>query len=204
MSSHNLIESYLNRVSSFAVDDIVEIGSVREETNEDNSTAYFHNLSLSIQCSFYTVDLSEESYRKARDICGAQAFNMDGSIFLSNYRSYSRRNISILYLDNYDVVYNDTHRLGLERRVGSVYTDHYSGLLCNEKSAEVHLSQAIAAMPYLVQQALVCIDDTKQIGVNGYWGKGASVVPFLYSKGFVVIDQSTDGVLMGRGVEVVS
>jgi hypothetical protein len=101
-------------------------------------------------------------------------------------------------------VYNEAHRQSLERRVGSVYIDNYSGLLCNEKSAEVHLAQVIAAMPYFSKQALVCIDDTKQTGANSYWGKGASAVPFLYSQGFFIIDKSTDGVLMGRGVEIVS
>ena len=195
MSSHILFEqadiSSLPRPSY-----IIEVGTIREEKPEDhaeNSTCFFKRIAERWGFQFLTVDFSPESIAIARAYVGDRAVLSDGVAFLNSFGSP----ISILYLDNFDVVYNEKHKASLMRRVGTAYELNHE-TITNERSAEVHLRQMEAAFPLLTTPAYVAIDDTIE-KPDGWWGKGARVVPYLLDRGFSICGRGPDGVLLTRG-----
>jgi hypothetical protein len=192
MSSHKLLSTI--SIDSFDNTSIVEIGSAREAKIEDTSTFYFEEISKIINSEFYSVDFSEESNNYAKKIIGEKAIFSDGEIFLKNFNKFSKKKISILYLDNFDVIYNDVHKKSLMKRVGNVYEINNEDLN-NERSAIVHLNQLKAALPFLNNQNVIIIDDTKYLN-NEWWGKGALVIPFLLLSGYKIVTKSEDGILM--------
>ena len=102
---------------------IVEIGSSREiERKEKSSTHFFKKTGDLLDSMFFSVDISEKSHALAQTIVGNQAVCTDGETFLKNFRHLTRRRISVLYLDNFDVIYNDKHEKDLRNRVGEEYT----------------------------------------------------------------------------------
>jgi hypothetical protein len=192
MASHKLIE---NLNLDFIKDTcIVEIGSARETSGPESSTYFFSELSLRSESDFYSVDFSPQSYSLAKNVIGEKAFLSDGVKFLENFSSISDKKISILYLDNFDVIYNDKHKESLLRRVGSVYEDNEEEMT-NERSSVVHLEQMKAALPLLNVKNIVIIDDTRKTDV-GWWGKGALVVPYLLERGYKISSESEDGIML--------
>ncbi len=192
MASHKLIENIDYAFTSNGC--IVEIGSARETSGSDSSTFFFSELAEKTGSEFYSVDFSPNSQKLAAEIIGESAILSDGVAFLKKFKSISSRKISVFYLDNFDVVYNNQHKESLMRRVGNIYEDNNESLT-NERSAVVHLEQMKAAIPLLADKHVVIIDDTKQTEV-GWWGKGASAVPFLLEKGYSIKAQSEDGILL--------
>jgi len=192
VSSHSLFNQIdINRIPKESY--IIEIGSVRDQTqfdSADNSTVYFNRLAGEKGLNFNSVDFSKNSIAYAKQIIGNRAFQSDGVEFLREFTGQ----IGILYLDNFDIVYNEKHRQSLMRRVGTTYEDN-NEVITNQRSAEVHLEQMKEALPKMTCPCFVCIDDT-MIREGGWWGKGAAVVPFLLEQGFEIVRQSEDGVLM--------
>lgn len=194
MASHTLV----NEINlSFATSgSIVEIGAARESSGPDSSTFFLCQLAKQLDAEFYSVDFSEQSWKLAAEVAGDCAFLSDGVEFLRMYPKLSQRRISILYLDNFDIIYNDLHKQSLMRRVGNVYDDR-NEQLTNERSAAVHLEQIETAMPLLAEKNIVVIDDT-QLREEGWWGKGAAAVPFLLNSGYSILVQTNDGVLLAN------
>ena len=194
MSSHGLIEVFGTNFLQNRC--IVEIGSAREMGNHESSTIFFHSLSKAFNAQFFSVDFSPSSYKFAADIIGANAFLLDGCEFLENFSSNTNLKISLLYLDNFDVIYNEQHKKSLLSRVGSIYEDRNEDIN-NERSAQVHFEQLMSALPHLADQNVVIIDDTK-LTESGWWGKGALVVPKLIELGYSIKAKSDDGVLLSN------
>ncbi len=194
MASHKLIECI--KIDFLADASIVEIGSARESSGEESSTFFYSALSKKVNAEFYSVDFSPQSRAMAAEVVGGNAVLSDGTAFLKVYNTYSQRKIALLYLDNFDVVYNDKHKQSLLKRVGSVYDDN-NEVITNERSAAVHLEQIKAAQPFLAIKNVVIVDDTK-LTEDGWWGKGALVVPFLLESGYKIAAQSEDGLLLSN------
>lgn len=172
---------------------VVEVGSQREPQpadSDDNSTTFLKRLADAHGLRFATVDFSRETYENARSFVGDEAHHSDGAAFI---RALDEP-IAVLYLDNFDVVYNEKHRESLMRRVGSAYEDN-AETLNNERAAAVHLEQAEAAMPLLTRPAFVGFDDT-MVRDGALWGKGATAVPFLEAEGFTVVARCEDGLVL--------
>jgi hypothetical protein len=192
MSSHVLLNQI--KFSSLKQGVIIEIGSARETNDEQSSTFYFNQIALKNNTEFFSVDFSEKSWLMAKKIVNDKAILSDGNIFLKNFRSYTKKNISVLYLDNFDVIYNEKHKISLLSRVGSVYLDNKEDLN-NKRAAEVHLEQLITALEYLNNDAIIIVDDTKYIDSN-WWGKGALVVPYLLKNNYKIIIEDEGGVML--------
>ena len=192
MASHKLIEDLnLDFIKGTC---IVEIGSARETSGPDSSTYYFSMLSKKDEADFFSVDFSPQSHSLAKEVVGDSAILSDGVKFLEKFSYWSHKKISVLYLDNFDVVYNDKHKESLLRRIGSVYEDNEEELT-NERSGIVHLEQMKASLPHLHVKNIVIVDDTKKTEY-GWWGKGALVVPFLLEKGYLISNETEDGILL--------
>jgi len=191
MASHELLSSIKkNFVKSTTV---VEIGSSREvDRSEKSSTRYFRELSQELDFRFYSVDFAEESYLLAKEIAGDCAVHSDGAAFLKTLPGATK--ISVLYLDNFDVIYSDEHKIDLLQRVSGAY-DLAGEEINNERSAEVHLEQMLAALPLMAKKSVVICDDT--LLKNGiWWGKCASVVPYLESLGWSIHKKSKVGCML--------
>lgn len=194
MSSHALIKLIAPEFIRGGC--IVEVGSSREpERKGKSSTYYFNWLANKINADFYSVDFSQESYNVAKTIIGERAFRGDGAKFLKNFREISSKKIDVLYLDNFDVIYDDEHGADLERRVGDIYSENGQSLN-NEESARVHLMQMKAAMRHMAKRSVVICDDTLLDENGEWWGKCATVVPFLQKRGWRIIGTSDVGVIL--------
>lgn len=193
MSSH-ILTADIQDLSILNNGLIVEIGSAREANGPESSTFFFNELAKKVNAEFYSVDFSPDSQKMAFEILGKNSILSDGKNFLRNISSYSDKKISLLYLDNFDVIYSEKHKESLYKRVGSAYNDN-NEVISNERSAQVHLEQMIEALPRMGKKSVVIVDDTKKTE-SGWWGKGAKVVPFLLLNGFHVFRSSTDGILM--------
>lgn len=194
MSSHVLLNEI--KYSSLKEGVIVEIGSARETNNEESSTFYFNQIAIKNNTEFFSVDFSEKSWLMAKSIVKEMAILSDGNLFLKNFRNYTKKNISVLYLDNFDVIYNEKHKISLLSRVGSVYEEN-NEILNNKRAAEVHLEQLITSLNFLNDDAIIIVDDTKFID-SSWWGKGALVVPYLINNGFKILSQKEGGVALKK------
>lgn len=192
MASHELLD-LMKDVSFINNSVVVEIGSSREvDRSQRSSTRYFHELCNSVGSTFYSVDFSKDSYELAKEIAGESAVHSDGAEFLESLSAGTR--IAVLYLDNFDVIYSEDHKVDLLSRVGDAYAQAGEEIN-NQRAAEVHLGQMEAALNLMADKSVVICDDTlKKPG--GWWGKCATVVPFLESKGWQVLHIGKVGCLL--------
>jgi hypothetical protein len=196
MSSHVLLNKIELKKLSKGV--IVEIGSARETNSSESSTFFFNKIGKENGIDFFSIDFSKDSYLMAKSIINERAILSDGNIFLKNFRNYTDKNISVLYLDNFDVIYNEKHKASLLTRIGNVYEKN-NEQLNNIRSAEVHLEQLITAIEFLNQDSYIIIDDTQLIDTN-WWGKGAKVVPYLLENGYKIISMEEGGVSLQKEI----
>lgn len=191
MASHELLSSIKHDFLKGTV--VVEIGSSREiDRSEKSSTRFFCELSQRLDFKFHSVDFAEESYRLAKEIAGECAVHSDGAAFLRTLPESTK--ISVLYLDNFDVIYSDEHKIDLLQRVSEAY-DLAGEEINNERSAEVHLEQMEAALPLMAKKSVVICDDTL-LKAGVWWGKCASVVPYLENLGWTVHKKGKVGCML--------
>lgn len=194
MSAHILFQKLdLSQVQKGSC--LIEIGSQRELQDPDspeNSACFLDRLAKTYGLQFFTVDFSKATYEVARSYVGDKAVLSDGAKFLQQLN----KPISILYLDNFDVIYNEKHKESLMRRVGVAYDEHQE-IITNARSAEVHLEQVKVALPLLTTPAFIGFDDT-MIKEGKWWGKGASSVPHLLDLGYQIVAQDENGLIMKK------
>lgn len=194
MSSHILLDEI--NLDFIGGQDIVEIGSAREGDGKTSSTLYFSDVARRKEVHFFSVDFSKYSYKLAHKIVGDRAVHMDGAEFLTQYKTFSTSKIACLYLDNFDVIYSEEHKISLLGRVGDAYALRDEEIT-NERSAQVHLSQLNAALQHLAPEHVIIVDDTKEREFD-WWGKGALVVPQLLSMNYKIKNRSNDGILLAN------
>ena len=194
MSAHILFKDLdISEVPSGSF--VIEVGSQREPSdpnNSENSTCFLDRLATQHGLLFVTVDFSEATYQVARAYVGDKAVLSDGAEFLRGFN----KPIGILYLDNFDVVYSDKHKESLLHRVGTAYDERHE-IITNQRSAEVHLEQVKAALPFLTTPTFIGFDDT-MIKEGKWWGKGASAIPYLLSIGYQIVKQDANGLILKK------
>ena len=175
---------------------IVEIGSARTKEFQDSSTFFFENLSIKYDTDFFTIDFSDEVIDSIPNTFSQIKLKESGEVFLKNYSNYSKKKIGILYLDNFDIIYNEKHKKSLLSRVGDTYSKKNIDLT-NENSAKVHLEQLKLSLKYLHSKAHIIIDDTS-FRQNKWFGKGALCVPYLLENGFQISLKNEDGIAFSK------
>ena len=194
MASHRLLEEL--DLGFLCSGDLVEIGSSRENAH-DSSTFYFNQISKNLGVSFWSVDLSPKSFELAKSIAGTNAIFQDGKAFQKEFIDTNpEKRISCLYLDNFDVVYNEKHFESLKKRVGDVY-EKLGEVLSNERSASIHFEQLMTAYPVLSATSVIIIDDTMtdKNDSQKWWGKGSLCVNFLLERKWKIKFSNGVGVL---------
>lgn len=180
---------------------IIEIGPQRK--GGEGSSLDLYRFANSFGVDFQNVDFSQQTFERARSSVGDRANLSDGKKFVEEYDG----EISILYLDNYDIANSDAHFEDLNRRTKNLYQnlDFHPPTIVEQNlmSARVHLEQAIAAFPKLTEKCLVGLDDTFYRGYGRCWfGKGALAVPYLLTANFRILANHRKGLLLGRGWQV--
>lgn len=168
---------------------IVEIGSERGE----GSTDYLSQLARDKSTELYTVDIVENDIPEKVHL---KKFTMTGEDFLENQFSKLDRRIAILYLDNFDWIWDESNVPDWIRNQISFYQT--KGLTMNNVNSTItHMRQMILAEPFLCDKALVICDDTFYLfGPGTYAGKCSAVVYYLLSKGWRIAESRNSAIAL--------
>ena len=196
MASHTLIKTASNWQSLLKEGCIVEIGSARESI-KNSSTKYFYDISKKYGVNFYSIDFSEYCYGLAKSLIGDKAILGKGEEKIQQIKEQ----ISVLYLDNFDIINNPEHESSLRTRIkkfGNAYQKNNTDIeKTNLLSQKTHLKQAQASLPKLSKNGIVIFDDTPKSG-DGFSGKGGLAVPWLVSQGLKISHTLGTGVLLRK------
>ena len=193
-TSHNFaLNLNLNHLENSV---IVEIGSSRAKDFKESSTFFFEKLSNKYKTEFFTIDFSDEVIESIPNSFTQVKIKDSGENFLKHFPNYSKKKIGVLYLDNFDIIYNEKHKKSLLKRVGDLYSKKNIDLN-NENSAKIHLEQLKLSFEYLHPRAHVIIDDTS-FRQNKWFGKGALCVPYLLENGFQILLENDDGIAFSK------
>lgn len=167
----------------------VEIGSDRYE----GSTNHLACLAEKYNTLLHTIDVNNEAQTRVKHT--NVVWHVDtGSNWTKNYNLINK--ISVLYLDNFDWVWNpnviDSYQL-------KQIEDYKSrGIeMTNENSQAEHLAQAINLTPFFTDNVVIAIDDTYRVN-STFTGKGGTVVPYLLDIGFTIFKTHDYGIILGR------
>jgi hypothetical protein len=118
-----------------------------------------------------------------------------GSTWSQSYGTNHGQPISLLYLDNFDYIWDVASVPSFIQDQIQDYAQTHDISMNNQNCQVEHLTQLINLYPYLAQQCLVGFDDTYRY--NNCWvGKSGPGVVFLLSKGWKILHYSNGFVIM--------
>ncbi len=173
-------------------DDVfVEIGSDRYE----GSTTYFAELAVKNGTVLHTVDLLAEPQariNRSGQVPGIVWHQADGYEWAKDVFPSLGKRISCLYLDNFDYDWNITQPNSNIQKQKQEYQERF-GIEMNNMNCQVaHLQQMMTLLPYMNQRSIVVCDDTYLS--NDCWiGKCGTVVVYLVSHGYRIVDTEKVG-----------
>lgn len=174
----------------------VEIGSERGEGS---------TISLAQQAERYgtvlhSVDISDHCQRTVQHPA-LTCHVAKGSVWTKNYQSLVHRPISVLHLDNFDWIWNQSVIDNWIQDQIKTYRKDYSEVMDNRRCQTEHLAQMIDLVPWLSQDCMIIMDDT--FLKDGVWtGKCGAAAVYLETLGFEVVYISDGGTIMVRGFDV--
>lgn len=193
------VEEWLPMVPADSV--FVEIGSERGE----GSTVFFAKLAERHGTVLHTVDIDRVArYREYLENKGVNPDSIiwhtgePGSTWCKQSWPSINKPISLLYLDNFDWIYDlrdvNNH---IHRQIEN-YRTLYSIEMTNENCQDEHFSQLLLLEEWLHPDGIVVLDDTYL--QNGVWtGKSGPVVVYLKQRGYQVVKTTTDcGVVLKK------
>jgi hypothetical protein len=156
---------------------VLEIGS----ENGEGSSLWLHKWATERNIEFYSIDVEHRQRENIYpDINWIVASS--GSEWCKNVLSGLNKKIKVLYLDNFDWIWEPENIPGWIQ----VQIDSYAqrGVTMNNQNCqEEHRLQVEYCLPYLDEQSVVIMDDT--FYNNGQWdGKCATAIPLLLKNGF--------------------
>lgn len=121
-----------------------------------------------------------------------------GSRWSQNYGATCGQPISLLYLDNFDYIWEVSMVFPDIQEQITMYRD-WHGIDMNNQNCQVeHLTQLINLYPFLAKNCLVGFDDTYRM--NDCWvGKSGPGVVYLLSQGWHIVHCSGYFVIMSNG-----
>ena len=184
------IENFLPQLHGSHV--MVEIGSDRGE----GSTEYLDALAGRFNTKLYSVDLLPQAQRKLKDSCINTEFIVDSGSHWSQDFYTKWENISVLYLDNFDYIWDINEVRPAIRQQQHLYAD--LGLEMTNQNCQVeHLTQMINLAGCMHPQGVIVFDDT--YCVNDCWiGKCGPAVVYMKTRGWSVVWDHDCGVIMRR------
>jgi hypothetical protein len=156
---------------------VVEIGSERGE----GSSVWLYEWAKKHNIEFYSIDVEhrmrEQNYPEINWV-----ITSSGSNWCKNTLPGLNKKIKVLYLDNFDWIWDPENIPGWIQ----AFLDSYAQrgvTMNNQNSQEEHRLQVECCLPYLDEQSVVIMDDT--FYTNNQWdGKCATAIPLLIENGF--------------------
>jgi hypothetical protein len=168
---HKLLEEHIVKQNNLKGKTIIEVGSVREYMEGQNSTGFFMELCKKYDMKLISVDMDKDcsmnvhNEAKKLDFKNYEAITMRGEDYLKSIDTFD-----YLYLDGFDY-YHDYH--SQERK------DKYKKILDTEitdqNSWQSHLEMVQHVYNKSNDYSLICIDDV----FHATKGKGCTAIPFL-------------------------
>ena len=158
---------------------VLEIGS----ENGDGSSVWLYEWAKKRNIEFYSVDVEhgkrEQDYPEINWVVASS-----GSDWCKNTLPGLNKKIKVLYLDNFDWIYNTVDIPAWVRRQIREYS--LRGIVMNNANCqEEHRLQLEYCLPYLDEQSVVIMDDTYyNYDTNQLSGKCATAIPLLLENGF--------------------
>lgn len=191
---------------------ILEIGSgYLQKHSGDGSTQFFSDfVQANLDSYFYSIDTNKDMYewnekqKAARGLERVHFYNGNYKKVLADLNT----KFDFIYLDNFDYEPPgcEDHDWMVEQKKS--YLNDYNIELNNANSAAAHLEQTEFVLNFVKDKCMIVFDDTflieqththaynieqgKKKGFTypdrGWYGKGATAVPFLIDKGWKAID----------------
>jgi len=170
----------------------VEIGSDRGE----GSTEHLDKLAAKYKTRLYSVDIMPKSKNRLESTCVNTEFVVATGSTWSKTFYLNQHNISLLYLDNFDYIWDITEARPAIRHQQHLYAD--LGMEMSNQNCQVeHLTQMINLSHCMHPQGIVVFDDT--YCVNDCWiGKCGPAVVYMKTRGWHVAWHHDCGVIMRR------
>lgn len=173
LNRYSTMERTLQLIQKHMVRTIIETGTSRsglDGFNTDGSASIiFGDWARDHDATMYSVDIDPQALTDAQWAIGANKHvHLICQDSVAFLQDFSQQ-IDFLYLDSFDFDYDNP-----------------------EPSQQHHLKEIIAAYPKLTAQSIVMIDDCGLL----HGGKGALVIPYLQERGWSIVAQSYQVILM--------
>ena len=169
---------------------LIEIGSVREDLEGQNSTSCFTDLCTILKMNFISVDMDERCSENARKIFKdkkfdrGQVYNMLGEDYVKNLSSFD-----YIYLDGYDYDHGKHSEERNERY------NHYMGKEINDEDCwEAHLEMVKHLNEIATEDSIICFDDI----ISDKVGKGVTALPYLFKNNWYIINKTGTAVILSK------
>jgi len=168
---HKLLEEHIVNQDDLKGKIIIEVGSVREYMEGQNSTGFFMELCKKHGMKLISVDMDKDcsmnvhNEAKKLDFKNYEAITMRGEDYLKSINTFD-----YLYLDGFDY-YHDYH--SQERK--DKYKKNLNTEITDKNSWQSHLEMVQHVYKKSNEYSLICIDDV----FNATKGKGCLAIPFL-------------------------
>ena len=188
---HKLLEEYIP--SNVKGRTIIEIGSVREHMEGQNSTGFFMDLCVKKDMNLISVDMDPQCSANVKkealkhDNPRYKAITMRGEDYLEQIPVFD-----YLYLDGFD--YDHKHH-SQERK--QRYQEVLDCEITNENCWRSHLEMVKAVADKGKPHSLICIDDVleKNHCYSQYKGKGETAIPWLKNNGWEEIERKYQAII---------
>lgn len=171
----------------------IEIGSERGH----GSTEHHAHMCNKLNFKFITVDAYKPTTENAKKIAKSvnddfEAYNMLGEDYLKQYDS----KIHVLYLDAFDLEHMRDRTEGVVQSTRGSYGER-GVALTNTNCYLAHLDMAKNAIDKMAENGIIFFDDVYS-GPPEWEGKGKTAIPFLLEKGYKIIDQNTEQLILQK------
>lgn len=187
---HKLLEEHIVKQNDLDGKVIIEVGSVREYMEGQNSTGFFMELCKKHNMKLISVDMDKDCsanvHKEAKKInfTNYEAITMKGEDYLKTITK-----IDYLYLDGFDYF----HQWHSDER-----KDKYKKILdteiTNNNSWKSHLDMVTEVYNKNSNHSLICIDDV----FSAVKGKGCTAIPFLLEKEWKALEHNYNAMIFQK------
>ena len=209
-NAHTLLTEYQHKLTN---KNILEIGSSAIRQQGASTGFYSEFVQSNPDWRFVTIDVDEGLY-ESNNLVVHQENLKNISIHKTDYTEVVKDldvKFGFVYLDNFDYKPPGCEWHDWCVELGNTYLEEYGVEYSNENSAQAHLDQAMFLQDYVADKCVILFDDTflienceihkggfergKEYGLtypeSGWYGKGATAVPWLMKNGWYVAETYT-------------
>ena len=166
---------------------IIEVGSVREHMEGQNSTGFFMELCKKHNMKLISVDMDPE--------CSANVHKEAEKLGFTNYEAITMKGEDYLKtIDKFDYLYLDGfdyhHQWHSDKRKQK-YKEILQTEITNENSWKSHLDMVKEVYKKGTDKSLICIDDV----FDANKGKGCTAIPFLMDNKWNALEHKYNAVI---------